>query len=61
MSSKVTPMRQIRKKCLECCCGNPVEVRLCDITSCPLHIYRFGHRPQQEPAEVEDMEGDENE
>lgn len=45
---KLTPMRAIRAKCLDCCCGNPVEVRLCAIDSCSLWAYRSGHRPKDE-------------
>ena len=43
---KITPMKAIRKKCLDCCCGNPNEVRACHITRCPLWVYRSGHRPK---------------
>ncbi len=39
---KLTPMKSIRAKCLDCCCGQPKEVRLCVIRDCPLHNYRFG-------------------
>lgn len=41
-----TPMRAIRRKCLDCCCGNAAEVRACCIPSCPLFPYRLGHRPK---------------
>ena len=43
---EITPMKSIRAKSLDWGCGNPVEVRLCTATDCPLHIYRTGHRPQ---------------
>lgn len=52
--SKLTPMKAIRKKCLDCS-GTSNEVKLCDIVQCPLYIYRSGHRPKIEP-EVEDDE-----
>lgn len=42
---KLTPMRAIRAKCLDCMCGSAYEVRLCPSTTCPLYIYRSGHRP----------------
>lgn len=45
-----TPMHAIRLKCLECCCGQAVEVRLCHIKDCALWSYRFGHRPIKTPA-----------
>lgn len=43
---KLTPMRAIRKKCLDCCCGSSNEVKLCTAKDCPLWIYRSGHRPK---------------
>ena len=45
--AKITPMKAIRKKCLECSCGSFNEVKLCPVEKCPLYPYRFGHRPVQ--------------
>ena len=42
-----TPLRAIRLKCLDCCCGSVMEVRLCTATDCPLHGYRKGHKPKK--------------
>jgi len=42
----ITPMQAIRKKCLWCAGGSRTEVRLCPATSCPLHEYRGGKRPE---------------
>lgn len=42
----LTPLRAIRAKCLDCCCGNPNEVRICTAEKCPLYSYRSGHRPK---------------
>ena len=44
--AELTPIKAIRAKCLECCCGSFTEVKLCGITDCALHAYRFGHRPK---------------
>lgn len=41
----LTPMKAIRAKCLDCCCGQANEVRLCTATQCPLYEYRSGHNP----------------
>lgn len=41
----LTPLKAIRAKCLECCCGQTAEVRACRIVACVLHPYRMGHRP----------------
>ena len=43
---RLTPLRAIRKKCLGCCLGSSHEVRLCAVTECTLHPYRFGKRPK---------------
>lgn len=53
-----TPMKAMRRKCLDCCCGSPKEVELCPVTGCPLFAYRFGKRPgavkrQATPAQIE--------
>ena len=40
-----TPLKAIKEKCLDCCCGQAAEVKLCDIVSCPLHPFRFGKNP----------------
>lgn len=42
----LTPMRAIRAKCVDCCCGNMAEVRRCAAENCALHPYRFGKRPK---------------
>ena len=39
---RLTRSKAIRAKCLDCCCGNSAEVRRCEITTCPLWIYRMG-------------------
>ncbi len=42
-----TPLRAIRKKCLDCSCFQPKEVRKCTVIDCPLYPYRFGRRPNK--------------
>lgn len=51
MASKSPVMKAIRAKCLDCSCGNPYEVKLCPITSCPLYPYREGRNPHWERTE----------
>ena len=41
----MTPLKAIRLKCLDCCCYQANEVRLCTATKCPLFAYRMGHNP----------------
>lgn len=45
--SKLTPMKAIRARCLDCSGGSVKDVRECPITDCPLHEYRLGHRPNE--------------
>ena len=49
---KLTPIKAIRKKCLDCCCGSFTEVKLCTISKCPLYPYRMGHRPKDEQTTI---------
>ena len=46
--AKLTPIKAIRAKCLDCSNGQFKEVRLCPIKNCPLYEYRNGHRPIDE-------------
>lgn len=38
----MTPLKTIKAKCFECCCGQITEVRECPITDCPLFPFRLG-------------------
>jgi len=40
-----SPIKAIRAKCLDCCCGQKEEVKLCPATSCPLYPFRLGKNP----------------
>lgn len=44
--AKMTMAKAIRAKCLDCVCGQEVEVRKYTLSSCPLFPYRFGCRPE---------------
>ena len=43
----MTPLKAIRAKCIDCCCGQLKEVKLCPSDDCSLWIYRFGHNPNR--------------
>lgn len=45
MKKHLTPLKAIRKKCLDCSCWQPKEVKLCSLTECPLYVFRFGKNP----------------
>ena len=40
-----TPIKAIRKKCLDCSNYQPKEIRLCPVIKCAIYPYRFGRRP----------------
>ena len=42
-----TPVKALRKKCLNCMCYQPKEVRLCTGIDCPIYPYRFGRSPDE--------------
>lgn len=44
----MTPVRAIRAKCLDCCCGQMQEVRLCPCSDCPLYPFRMGRNPNRQ-------------
>lgn len=39
------PIKVIRRKCLDCCCYQPEEVKLCPATDCVLFPFRSGRNP----------------
>jgi hypothetical protein len=39
---RITPLRAIRRKCIECSGGNKREARLCGIVECELYPFRLG-------------------
>lgn len=53
--AKLTPMKAIRKKCLDCCSHYAKEVRECQVKNCALYEYRMGHRPKGEEDTAEDV------
>lgn len=48
-----SPLKTIRAKCLDCSCGQVMEVRLCTVKSCPLYPYRMGKKPKAEECKTE--------
>lgn len=42
---KKSPLRAIREKCIDCCCGSQHEVKICEVRSCALWPFRFGKNP----------------
>ena len=50
-AKRITPMKAIRLKCLDCMCGSFKEVELCPCIDCSLHPFRFGKNPYNKPRE----------
>jgi len=46
------PLKALREKCLDCCCGNAAEVRKCVTFDCPLWPYRMGTNPFRKKREL---------
>lgn len=42
---RISPLKAIRLKCLDCSCGSSNEVKLCPVEKCPLYPFREGHNP----------------
>lgn len=43
----ITPLKAIRLKCLDCCCGSAHEVKLCTAEKCQLYLFRLGKNPNR--------------
>jgi hypothetical protein len=52
----MSPMAALRARCLDCCAGNPHEVRLCTAVKCPSWPYRMGSSPWRKPMTDEQRE-----
>jgi len=44
---RLTPLKAIRKNCLDCSGGSPAEATNCVIPECPLYEYRLGTNPHR--------------
>jgi hypothetical protein len=44
---RISPLKAIRLKCLDCCCGSAHEVKLCTAEKCPLYLFRLGKNPNR--------------
>ena len=48
MTKKIKgPIKAIRAKCLDCCCGQSREVAACPSDDCSLFPFRFGKNPNR--------------
>lgn len=49
-----SPLKAIKAKCLDCCCGQRLEVDLCTCNDCVLWPYRKGKNPFRDKKELSD-------
>ena len=52
------PVKAIRAKCLDCCCGSFSEISLCPAEKCPLYPFRFGKNPYRAKRELSSEQKD---
>ena len=48
--SAMSPLKALRLRCIDCCAGSSLEVRLCTAVSCPSWPFRLGRNPWRPPA-----------
>ncbi|MBW6496629.1 MAG: hypothetical protein K0B16_19145 [Burkholderiaceae bacterium] len=51
--ARVSPLRALCLKCLDCCNGSAQEVRLCTAIDCPSWPFRMGKNPWRTPLGAE--------
>lgn len=56
---RLTPIKAIRAKCLDCSGFQPSKVRNCEIPECTLFPYRFGKNPYRKGTGVKKAIADE--
>lgn len=52
----MNPLKAIREKCIDCCCGNMAEVKRCTAEDCPLWRFRFGTNPDRKKRELTEQQ-----
>ena len=58
--AKLTPMKAIRAKCIDCSGGSYKEVTQCLVEACPLYPYRYGKRPTKEALQKQNKAKQDN-
>ena len=48
------PLKALRARCLDCCCGQPSEVRKCTAIECPSWPFRMGVNPFRKKRQLSD-------
>ena len=50
------PLKALRGRCLDCCCGSPTEVRKCVAVDCPSWPFRMGVNPFRVRRQLSDKQ-----
>jgi hypothetical protein len=56
MEYKTNPVKAIREKCLDCCCGSTIEVKECTVEACPIYPFRLGKNPFRQKREMTEQQ-----
>ena len=51
--SAMSPLKALRMRCIDCCAGSSLEVRLCTAVNCPSWSFRMGRNPWRAPVSEE--------
>lgn len=54
------PIKALRARCLDCCCGQQSEVRKCTAVDCPSWPFRMGVNPFREKRQLSDEQRQRN-
>ena len=55
---KISPLKAIKEKCMDCCCWQYSEVKKCTATKCPLYPFRMGKNPYIKRSMSEDRKAE---
>ena len=55
-----TPVKAIRKMCLQCTINQPKEIRLCTVIDCACYAHRMGTRPSKATSDTMEAFYEEN-
>jgi len=47
--ARMSPLKALRLRCVDCCAGSVHEVRLCVLVTCPSWPFRMGSNPWRPP------------
>ncbi len=53
---RMSPLKALRARCIDCCGGSPHEVRLCVAVTCPSWPFRMGANPFRTKRVLSDEE-----